>query len=435
MKKAITTIVAMALLSFTLQAQNGHLPKMPKDPKMLLSLFENFNKQNHESASASRTLQSRLIAYSEYYYANVLSDSIHYYYHTNSGSYNFYVQLINDGPTTNKMWLADTTLQFIENAGTIMVDYSSYETAKQTIVNNQLTLNEKIQSNQGDERNRYIYNADGLISTQELDTIDGSSTWNLAYRYVYSYNANKDMTSWVAQEKQGANWVNFWQYRLTYDGNNDCTQLIYEEWNGTAWVNGGQYDVTYSSPHKKNVLTDGSYSLYYTYSGNFIAKDSANNGSMHVYTNDANGNVLISYNKEDGGGAFYYDTVYRTYNSYNQVTREWSGINVSDIQNWYYEVYDGPAAIAEADDNLKMTVSPNPIANHTVLQFELATADEVSIQLFDMTGRLVQTIKQQEHLAAGKYSLTLLDAENLSGGTYFLQFSNHTTKRTIKLLK
>lgn len=60
-------------------------------------------------------------------------------------------------------------------------------------------------------------------------------------------------------------------------------------------------------------------------------------------------------------------------------------------------------------------IYPNPAVNNAVIRFALNNADNVSVQLMDMEGHLLSTMKQK--VLAGTHEITL-DLTNLNGGNY-----------------
>ncbi|MBX2889615.1 MAG: zinc-dependent metalloprotease [Saprospiraceae bacterium] len=65
----------------------------------------------------------------------------------------------------------------------------------------------------------------------------------------------------------------------------------------------------------------------------------------------------------------------------------------------------------------EVAVSPNPFNHHLTINFELKESGRVQIQLIDFTGRLVQTVYQNNNQAAGPHSITV-PTHHLPNGIY-----------------
>jgi len=75
---------------------------------------------------------------------------------------------------------------------------------------------------------------------------------------------------------------------------------------------------------------------------------------------------------------------------------------------------------------------PNPIRDQANLDFELNDKQTISIQLVDMTGRVVKRFAQQQSFERGKHTLPL-GFENLANGNYILQLGNASFNQSIQL--
>lgn len=76
--------------------------------------------------------------------------------------------------------------------------------------------------------------------------------------------------------------------------------------------------------------------------------------------------------------------------------------------------------------------SPNPFSTNTVINYELNEGANVSIEIIDVTGKLVMTINQGTQ-GAGEYSLKI-DANDFAEGVYFYTFTagdSQSTKRMV----
>lgn len=68
---------------------------------------------------------------------------------------------------------------------------------------------------------------------------------------------------------------------------------------------------------------------------------------------------------------------------------------------------------------------PNPFNPSTVIRYQLAENSTISLQVFDMLGREVASLANNEQKAAGSYQVTF-DAGNLSSGVYIYRLSTST---------
>lgn len=73
------------------------------------------------------------------------------------------------------------------------------------------------------------------------------------------------------------------------------------------------------------------------------------------------------------------------------------------------------------DDDLLVLISPNPFNNYTVVKFDLAAKSKLSIRLFDILGREVETVFNGIG-EAGTHTHSI-DASQMSSGVYFLEFN------------
>lgn len=80
-------------------------------------------------------------------------------------------------------------------------------------------------------------------------------------------------------------------------------------------------------------------------------------------------------------------------------------------------------------------IYPNPVQDVATLDYKLINDETVTINLYDITGRLVQTITTNETVNAGEHQQAI-DLKNLTPGCYFIAFSNsHSQNRNIKVIK
>lgn len=92
-------------------------------------------------------------------------------------------------------------------------------------------------------------------------------------------------------------------------------------------------------------------------------------------------------------------------------------------QNWIdwfkVTINTEPVGIADNFDNLALTtIYPNPAVNNTQILYGLRTAADVTIDLYDISGRLVTNLYKGND-AGGSY-VRDIDLSNVNGGAYFV---------------
>ena len=87
------------------------------------------------------------------------------------------------------------------------------------------------------------------------------------------------------------------------------------------------------------------------------------------------------------------------------------------------------------EDVSGLSLQPNPFSGTAYLNFNINTTDDISIELFDISGRLVSKILN-EKLNKGSYSIDIdSDKLNLENGMYLIRISTSEKINTIKLIK
>jgi hypothetical protein len=75
---------------------------------------------------------------------------------------------------------------------------------------------------------------------------------------------------------------------------------------------------------------------------------------------------------------------------------------------------------------------PNPFNGATTIEYTLLGSENVSMQVYDLTGRVIRTLVN-ENQVAGTYEVNF-DASDLQAGLYFVRFSTHTGSATLKIV-
>lgn len=98
-----------------------------------------------------------------------------------------------------------------------------------------------------------------------------------------------------------------------------------------------------------------------------------------------------------------------------------------------FSISDGPTSLSEALKRaIGFSVYPNPMQSVSQVQFNLNEASDVELKLFDVTGKIIQTVHEAS-LSSGTHQLELQVA-TLPKGFYFLDFKCNQGSFTHKLL-
>ena len=91
-----------------------------------------------------------------------------------------------------------------------------------------------------------------------------------------------------------------------------------------------------------------------------------------------------------------------------------------------YKYIDGATSVSSTNETpLQCTLEqnyPNPFNPFTIFNFQLRISSEVTLKVYDITGKEVAMLLNNKEMQAGKHSVTF-DATNLSSGMYFYRLS------------
>jgi hypothetical protein len=76
---------------------------------------------------------------------------------------------------------------------------------------------------------------------------------------------------------------------------------------------------------------------------------------------------------------------------------------------------------------------PNPFNPSTSIAYSLKKSSNITLSVYDITGKLVDVVIDNEYKPAGTYEVTY-NAIKLSSGIYFLQMEADNFKSSIKLI-
>ncbi|MBN1999520.1 T9SS type A sorting domain-containing protein, partial [candidate division KSB1 bacterium] len=95
-------------------------------------------------------------------------------------------------------------------------------------------------------------------------------------------------------------------------------------------------------------------------------------------------------------------------------------------------------SVKEPESGVLLQNYPNPFNNSTEIQYTLPQAATVTLQIFDITGRLVRTLENTRYYEAGEHR-TVWDGRDDTGqvvasGVYYCRMRSGESCRNLKLL-
>lgn len=85
------------------------------------------------------------------------------------------------------------------------------------------------------------------------------------------------------------------------------------------------------------------------------------------------------------------------------------------------------------NENLSLNVFPNPAATVAKLEFDIPEESEVQLEIFNVNGRILKTIIDQEFRKSGR-NQEMVSVSDLPEGLYFLRLSANKFTKTIRMI-
>jgi len=128
----------------------------------------------------------------------------------------------------------------------------------------------------------------------------------------------------------------------------------------------------------------------------------------------------------------------------------WASANIEHLTVWdgnlYFSAYEPEhgqelwrlkdvIGITEPLSENTLRLFPNPIQGKTVLEYDLAKDETITINLFDMSGKLVQNLLSSEKRTKGPHKESIVIDTSLPTGTYTLTIENGARSSSVRLVK
>ncbi|WP_313808319.1 T9SS type A sorting domain-containing protein [Flavobacterium sp.] len=90
---------------------------------------------------------------------------------------------------------------------------------------------------------------------------------------------------------------------------------------------------------------------------------------------------------------------------------------------------------SDFNSDAKISVYPNPINDLLNIDFKLTEDSNINIDLFDFSGRKVETLLDKQRITSGNHSINFQLPNTMSKGIYFLNIMNNSESKIVKLVK
>lgn len=87
------------------------------------------------------------------------------------------------------------------------------------------------------------------------------------------------------------------------------------------------------------------------------------------------------------------------------------------------------------DNNNNLIVYPNPIVTSTTFEFELFNQENLTLEMYDITGKIVKTFFNNKSFSQGKNSIELEFESTIPTGNYILKLSSSIGSQSIQIIK
>ncbi len=189
-----------------------------------------------------------------------------------------------------------------------------------------------------------------------------------------------------------------------------------------------------------------------THLATWVAKSGSNVVDATTGTTRTNGQLTLVWNGTDVSTALVADGTYKVWLEFafasslttGKVTTSFSftkGVNAdhqtpANMTNFTGMTLDWVptfVGVAENQEKANFTVSPNPVNNQSTINYSLNDYSDVSISLYDISGKLVKVILD-ENQNAGTYNLPLSMNGTIEPGIYFVKMYTGNTQHTERII-
>jgi hypothetical protein len=317
-------------------------------------------------------------------------------------------------------------LENINNCGTVILNYPGINTI--ISVGKYYSSYNMGYGQCGGSTNRYYLNRLSLSNLSDIMnfvTIQGNSSWSYDSNEMYSnYPSNFRILSTNDDNFEENGLMFFYKIMSSSTGTQIFFQNYSSDLSGTAWIKHDSFITNELITASTCIPVNGEnhYVMYFRYNQLEIRDRTDGQIIHHQYSPI---NPFSVQRNTDGELIFITNNMTLTgYNLYALASDIVVSTNIDVLP----------------DNVMKLSNYPNPFNPSTTIQFELAEAGEVSLEIFNIKGQKVRTLTN-EFLPIGKHERIWNGKDNneqpVASGIYFykLRSSKYTAYRKMILLK
>jgi hypothetical protein len=271
-----------------------------------------------------------------------------------------------------------------------------------------------------------------------------SNVWEIAdgYNFINTYDGNDLLVGQIGQVYDAGEWMDEFKDSLVWS-NDEVTEVFEQSWDGSNWQNAYRvYNLTWNDFEAGELTTytyaewnGGGYddvyqgSIVYDGNGGYVETDQYYDGSAWVndvrYTLSYDTHQNLTMEKAEVWQStwltVYKDNYNHTYSGddlVQTITQLWD-IDSEDSQNYSREDFSDFqhfTGVEELNSINSLALYPNPSQSNATLSYNLAHAENVSVNVYDQIGREVMTVAN-EFVNAGSHQV-VLNTSQLATGNY-----------------
>ena len=249
----------------------------------------------------------------------------------------------------------------------------------------------------------FLFSRDQVLKAQTAGTLTCTFTTTFTGG---SYGTKYLLAAWIE-----TNSGTFVKTKLKYAKSSNYDHL-------QTWVNASGQNVVDAISSTTRLAPE---TLSFTWNGTNVSAAIVNDGVYKVWLEMAWGSSL---------------TTGKTVQSFSFTKGAVADHQTASTTNFTGLVIDWVPATTSIADNeiyIPFSVSPNPVNDKSTINYSLETISDVTISLYDFTGKLIKVLFD-DNQAAGIYRFPLSLKENVKAGVYFIRMYTGSKQHVERIL-